>query len=64
MPYVKIEMLGGRDQQQKRALVASVTEAVCTSVGCNADAVWVVIDEKTTENWGAGGKLIADKAPS
>ena len=61
MPFVKIEMFGGRTVDQKRTLVASVTEAVCTSIDCPPAAVWVSIEEKSKDNWGAAGQLLSDQ---
>jgi 4-oxalocrotonate tautomerase len=56
MPLVKIEMWAGRTADQKEKLIKNVTNAVCESVGCPKDAVWIVIDDVPKENWGISGE--------
>lgn len=42
MPYVTVKMLEGRTEEQKRALVKEVTEAVSRTVNAPAENVTVL----------------------
>lgn len=61
MPLVKIEMWKGRTVEQKEAMIKQVTDAVCKSIGCPKDAVWVVISDVDKENWGINGEQCSKK---
>ena len=39
MPVCQIHLMEGRSPEQKRALIANVTEAICLSVGAKPEAV-------------------------
>lgn len=65
MPFVSIRMAGTATREQKAAIVADVTRSMVERLGKNPAAVQVVIEEVSTDNYGAGGQLIADRdAPS
>jgi 4-oxalocrotonate tautomerase len=55
MPFISISMYKGRTNEQKERLIKRVTEAVCTSVDCKPEAVWIKIEDVNKENWGMGG---------
>lgn len=64
MPFVDIRLAGTATRAQKAAIVADVTTALGTHLGKPASAVQVNIIEVSTENYGAGGILIADRPAS
>ena len=66
MPFIRIELAGTATHDQKAAIVADVTRSMVERLGKPAAAVQVVIDEHSTENYGAAGMLLADrsKAPN
>ena len=64
MPYIKVEMFEGRSIEVKRALVEKLSHVVIEALDCPPEAVWVSIDEKSTENWGIAGNLVSDKHPT
>ena len=43
MPIVQIDMLEGRSVDQKRAMVAKVTEAIVETANCTPEVVTVII---------------------
>jgi 4-oxalocrotonate tautomerase len=43
MPIVQIDLLEGRTVDQKRAMVAKVTQAIQETANCPADAVTIII---------------------
>ena len=61
MPFVSIRLAGSATREQKAGIVADVTTSLVTRLGKNPAAVQVVIEEVSTENYGAGGQLIADR---
>lgn len=61
MPFVDIRLAGTATRGQKAAIVADVTKALGTHLGKPASAVQVNILELSTENYGSGGILLADR---
>ena len=61
MPFVSIRLAGTATREQKAGLVADVTASLAQRLGKSPAAVQVVIEEVATENYGAGGVLIADR---
>jgi 4-oxalocrotonate tautomerase len=61
MPFVSIRLSGSATKDQKSAIVADVTASLVSRLGKNPAAVQIVIEEVSTENYGAGGQLIADR---
>ena len=61
MPFVSIRLAGAATREQKAGVVADVTASLVTRLGKNPAAVQIVIEEVPTENYGAGGQLIADR---
>jgi 4-oxalocrotonate tautomerase len=64
MPFVSIRMAGSATKEQKAGLVADVTASLVARLGKSPAAVQVVIEEVSLDNYGAGGILIADRAPA
>lgn len=61
MPYVTVKMLPGRTDEQKRALVEKVTDAVSETTGAPKENVTVFIEEMATNHYAVAGKLHSDK---
>ena len=61
MPFVSIRISGTASKEQKAGIVADVTSSLVARLGKNPAAVQIVIEEVSTENYGAGGVLIADR---
>jgi 4-oxalocrotonate tautomerase len=55
MPLVQISMLPGRSPEQKRALLAEVTDAVVRTCKVPPETVRVLISEIAAEHWAVGG---------
>jgi 4-oxalocrotonate tautomerase len=64
MPFVSIRIAGTASKAQKAGIVADVTASLVERLGKSPAAVQIVIEEVSTENYGAGGALIADRAPA
>ncbi|WP_186575887.1 2-hydroxymuconate tautomerase [Aquibacillus kalidii] len=60
MPYVTVKMLEGRTDEQKKALIEKVTEAVVETTGASQDKVVVFVEEIDKKLYGVGGKRLID----
>lgn len=60
MPLAEITMMEGRTEDQKRAVIRKVTEALVEAVGAPVESVRVVIREVPKTNWGIGGVSAKD----
>ncbi|MCQ6274572.1 4-oxalocrotonate tautomerase [Bacillus sp. V3B] len=61
MPYVTVKMLEGRTEDQKRALVEKVTDAVVETTGASKEAVTVFIEEMQKNHYAVAGKRLSDQ---
>lgn len=61
MPYVTVKMIEGRTDEQKRALVKEVSEAVSRTVNAPVENVTVFIEEMPKNHYGVAGVLFSDK---
>ncbi len=60
MPLVTIHMYEGRTVEQKRELVAAITESVVKIAKTTPEATDVVIIDVPRHNWSRAGKLASD----
>lgn len=58
MPFIHIELLEGRSQEQKENLIKDVTEAVVKNADVPKERVHVIIDEMKRGNYGHGGEIV------
>lgn len=61
MPIVQVELLAGRTTEQKREMVARVTEAIVASLNCPKEAVTIIIRDMPLDNYANAGVLRVDK---
>jgi 4-oxalocrotonate tautomerase len=61
MPEVFVHAIEGRSIEQKRKLVAEITDAVVRNFNVSADAVMVEIIESSRDNKAKGGKLFSER---
>jgi 4-oxalocrotonate tautomerase len=61
MPTFRIEMFEGRTAEQKRELVAAITQETCRVLGCDPGSVDIIITDVKRENWATAGVLWSDK---
>ena len=63
MPVVTVQLWTGRTVNQKRRLVAAITEAMVQHADCGADHLHVIIQDVPKESWGRAGRLGIDNEP-
>jgi 4-oxalocrotonate tautomerase len=61
MPIIQISMLEGRSVAQKRSLIASVTKAVCESLGADPKSVRIMINELDPEHFAVSGITVGEQ---
>ena len=61
MPFIMVKMLKGRNQDQKRQLVQTITDAMVDICDAKPDGTMVVIEEIEKDHWSRGGVLISDR---
>ena len=67
MPYVNVRITDdGVTAEQKRQVIAEITEVLVRVLGKSPDSTFVVIDEVSTDNWGFKGTSVTElrKKPS
>lgn len=52
MPFAQIYMIEGRTEEQKRAVIEKVTQALVDAIGAPKENVRVWIHDVPKENWG------------
>ena len=56
MPFAQVYILEGRTDEQKRAVIEKVTQALVEAVGAPKENVRVLIHDVPKENWGIAGE--------
>lgn len=63
MPVVTVQLWSGRTVNQKRRLVAAITQAMGEHADAGAEHLHVVIQDVPKESWGRAGRLGIDNEP-
>ena len=59
MPFVNIKITkDGATAEQKKQLIAGVTNLLVDVMGKNPQTTVVIIEEVETDNWGIGGESV------
>lgn len=61
MPLIEIHLLEGRTDEQKKALLTAVTEAVHISIDAPLETIRVWLQEISPKDFMAAGILAADR---
>lgn len=61
MPTLRVELFEGRSADQKRDLVAALTEATVRVLDCPPDAVDIVLSEVSRAHWATGGVFWSER---
>ncbi|WIH44996.1 4-oxalocrotonate tautomerase [Listeria monocytogenes] len=60
MPFVTIQFLEGRSDDQKKALVSEVTEVVSKNLKAPKENIHVILEEIKKTDYGVGGVRKSD----
>jgi len=61
MPIITVNMFEGRTVDQKRKLVAEMTDAVVNSIGVKPEDVRIILQDMAKYDYSIGGKLVIDR---
>ena len=61
MPIVQIHLLEGRTLEQKRKVVADVTNCICQDLEVRPEQVRIILEEMPREHYAIGGVLVSDR---
>jgi len=61
MPFIHVNMFEGRTVDQKRKMVAAMTEAVTKSLEIKPEAVHIIIHEMPKQNFSTAGILASER---
>jgi len=61
MPTLRVELFEGRSADQKRELVAALTEATVRVLDCSPEAVDIVLSDIPRAHWATGGVLWSER---
>ncbi|MBT4501609.1 MAG: 2-hydroxymuconate tautomerase family protein [Gemmatimonadetes bacterium] len=61
MPFIEVKMLEGRTEEQKRKLVAAITDALVEICDVKPEGTMVTIEEYPRNHWATAGVLISDR---
>lgn len=58
MPFVTIKILKGHPQQRKDEMSKRVTAAISELASLPKEAIWVVFEDVSAEDWYVGGATV------
>lgn len=60
MPLAHVYILEGRSDEQKRAVIEKVTQALHEAVDAPKETIRVILQEVPKDHWGIGGRSARD----
>lgn len=60
MPVVTVRFAGTASAEAKKALIERITQSMKDVLGKNPETTHVIIEETNPENWGLGGRTVAE----
>jgi 4-oxalocrotonate tautomerase len=60
MPFVNIQILKGHSKQRKDEISRRVTAAISEIAELPKEAIWVVFEDVTADDWYVGGSAVSD----
>jgi 4-oxalocrotonate tautomerase len=61
MPTIRVDLMEGRTPEQKKNLVAALTQAVVDTLGSKPESVDVLLFDVKPSDWATGGKLWSER---
>jgi len=61
MPIIQVHLMKGRTVDQKRKLVANITDAVVKSLDVKNEDVRIILQEMAKDDYAVAGALVMDK---
>lgn len=61
MPYVAVEIIEGRTDEQKQRVAQAITDALVDQMDASAEHVYVVFKDIAATNWLIAGETVAER---
>jgi 4-oxalocrotonate tautomerase len=61
LPYINVKVLQPLTKDQKADVIAGMTDVLVRTLGKDPNAIHVVVDEVSADNWGLGGRLVSER---
>lgn len=61
MPFVQVQMIEGKSDEQKRHLIESITATISSVLEIPADGVRVILQDVPSNHYGIGGVSIRER---
>lgn len=61
MPFITIELIEGRTEEQLKAMIEEVTEAVSKNAGAPKENIHVFVEELKKDRYAVAGKLKSEQ---
>ena len=61
MPFVYIDWIEGRNDDQRRAIVKEITDTICKHANCAPEQVAIIFTEHSRSSIAKAGTLLSDK---
>ena len=61
MPFINVKMVEGRTSEQKKQLVAAITQSMVDICNATPESTMVVIEDIAKDHWAKGGMMLADR---
>ncbi len=58
MPIVQIQLIEGRNDEQKETLIQKVTEACVESIDCTPESVRILLSDVSEQHFGVAGESV------
>jgi len=61
MPFIQVNLVGGRTEEQRERLTKAITDAVVDILGVSKDSVWIEFNDMPKTHFATGGVLRSKK---
>jgi 4-oxalocrotonate tautomerase len=61
MPYVAVEIIEGRTEEQKKKVAKAITDALVEHMDTSAEHVYVVFRDVAATDWLIAGETVAER---
>jgi len=61
VPFIQVNLVEGRTEEQRERLVKAITDAVVEILGVSRDVVWIYFNDMPKTNFATGGILRSKK---
>ena len=63
MPFVQVNLIEGRSEEQLEKLAEAITETIVKTLGVPREVVWIELNEMPKNRFAQGGVLRSKKQP-